>query len=74
MARYNPVECFMYYMYNKWDLAESRHVFGQDLGTYIFGKWVETTSYHDNLYWYGELDKECRNKLFERAMELYSQQ
>lgn len=72
MAKNNDIECFMYYMYNRWSLSESKHVFGDDLGTHIYGKWVKLTSHHDTLYWYGELDKDCRNKLANRAKELYS--
>lgn len=71
MAKYNGVECFMYYMCNKWSLSEAKHVFGNDLGTHIYAKWVELTSRHDTLYWYGELDKNCRNKLADRAIEIY---
>lgn len=73
MAKYNEVECFMYYMYNKWNLSEAKHVFGEDLGTHIYNKWVGKHEYsHDvTMSWYGDLDTSCRNKIYKRAIELY---
>ena len=69
--RYNDVECFMYYMCNSWNLEESKRLFGDSLGAHIFFKYAATRSYADTLYWYGELDKECRDKISNRAIELY---
>jgi hypothetical protein len=74
MAKYNEVECFMYYMCNKWDLNEARTIFGDNLGYHVFGKWVEITSDHEHcdvLDWYGSLDKDCRDRIYNRAVELY---
>jgi len=74
MAKNNDIECFMYYMYNRWSMTESKHIFGDDLGLHIYNKWLEKQEYsHDvNISWYGDLDKTCRNKVLERAKELYS--
>lgn len=75
MAKYNEVECFMYYMYNRWNLNESKKLFGNDLGTHIFNKWTGKREYsHDQtMSWYGDLDKKCRDKLLERAKEIYGE-
>lgn len=69
----NPVECFMYYMYNRWCINEAHLLFGKSLGDHIYAKWTEKTEYSNdqNMSWYGDLDKTCRNKLYERAIELY---
>lgn len=74
MAKYNEVECFMYYMYNKWDIYESIRLFGEDLGHHIFFKFTQKSEYsHDQtMSWYGDLDKKCRDKIYNRAIELYS--
>lgn len=74
MANYNDVECFMYYMYNRWCLDESIALFGERLGEHIFKKFVNEREYSHNqtMSWYGELDKTCRDKLYARAKEIYS--
>ena len=73
MANYNDVECFMYYMYNRWCLDESVSLFGERLGNHIFDKWVHKSATHDQtMSWYGDLDKTCRDKLYARAKEIYS--
>lgn len=69
----NEVENFMYYMYNKWCLSEARYLFGEMLGDHIFNKWTCKVEYsHDQtMSWFGDLDKECRQKVVDRANELY---
>jgi len=65
------IENFMYYMFNRWSLEEAKKVFGDDLGTHIYGKWQDTD---DTLIWFGWLDKECRRKISDRANEIYNKQ
>ena len=60
----------MLYVYNKWGINEAHLLFGKNLGDHIFGKWIEHLS--DKLYWYAELDNECRQKIVDRANELYN--
>ena len=68
----NYVECFMYYMYNRWCLDESVLLFGENLGNHIYGKWIHKANTHDQtMSWYGELDKSCRDKIYDRAIEIY---
>lgn len=64
----NEVTNFMLYMYNRWNVYEANKVFGDSLGKHIWGKWLERT---DSLIWYSELDNECRQKLVDRANEIY---
>ena len=73
MAKYNDVECFMYYMYNRWCLEESVSLFGELLGNHIFNKWTGKCEYsHDQtMSWYGDLDKTCRDMVYARAKEIY---
>lgn len=65
----NEVTNFMYYMYNKWDECEAKVVFGDMLGEHIFNKWVQHQ--RNEMRWYAELDTLCRNKVVQRANELY---
>ena len=65
----NEVTNFMYYMFNKWNVNEAKLLFGENLGSHIFDKWQH---YTDQLYWYAELDNECRQKIVDRANELYN--
>lgn len=71
MAKYNDVECFMYYMCNKWGLDEAKSLFGDNLGEHIYNKWL---GYSDSLTWYGSIDKECRGKIYNRALEIYGRE
>lgn len=70
MKNINQVTAFMYYIYNRWDLNEARFLFGNELGIHIFNKFNNV----DSLEFYGALDKECRNKLVRRAIELYEKE
>jgi hypothetical protein len=70
----NAVTNFMLYLFNKWCIGEAKKVFGNSLGEHIFSKWVhhrEGTKLGD-LYWYSELDNYCRQKIVDRANELYN--
>ena len=64
----NEVTKFMFYIYNRWNEYEAAKVFGDDLGAHIWSKWLDRT---DSLLWYSELDNECKQKLVDRANELY---
>lgn len=64
----NEVTKFMYYCFNKWNFAEAKAIFGENLGKHIWGKWIDRT---DSLIWYSELDNECKQKLVDRANEIY---
>lgn len=69
----NQVTDFMYYMYNRWSLDESKMLFGDNLGQHIYDKWLHhKQGSGGDLYWYSELDRDCRNKLVARAVEVYS--
>lgn len=72
--KYNEVECFMYYMYNVWCLKESIMLFGERLGSHIFNKWAGKCEYSldRTMSWYGDLDKKCRDKIYERAIDFYN--
>lgn len=70
----NEVTNFMYYMYNVWNIVEAKAVFGTNLGEHIYDKYIH---YHNSaglgdLYWYSELDENCRQKLVDRANEIYN--
>lgn len=68
----NQVTAFMLYMFNKWCIGEAKKVFGDNLGEHVFKKWVDLHCEMGTLYWYAELDKRCRKKIVERAIELYA--
>ena len=65
----NEVTNFMHYLYNKWGFYEAENLFGKSLGEHIWEKWLNRT---DSLLWYSELDNECRQKLVDRANEIYA--
>lgn len=65
----NSVTNFMLYIFNKWSESESKRLFGESLGNHIWEKW---TRKFDSLIWYSELDNNCRQKLVDRANEIYS--
>jgi hypothetical protein len=62
------VEAFGYYMYNKWNSYEATVVFGENLGSHIFDKWINN---RDVMMFFMNLDNECRKKLVERAEQFY---
>jgi len=72
----NEVTNFMYYMYNRWCIKEAQFLFGESLGNHIYAKWTEKRecSIDQNLSWYADLDRYCRQKLVDRANELYNNQ
>ena len=75
MKKNNEVESFMLYMFNRWCLDEAHLLFGESLGDHIYAKWTEKIEYSIDrtMSWYGDLDKKCRDKLYERAIELYGE-
>ena len=64
----NEVTNFMYYCFNRWSLDEACAIFGNDHGNHIWEKW---TGKFDSLIWYSELDDDCKQKLVDRANEIY---
>jgi len=70
----NEVTNFLYYMYNRWCINEAHFLFGKSLGDHIYAKWTEKIEYSidQNLSWYADLDKVCRQKIVDRANELYN--
>lgn len=69
----NLVTYFMWYMYNKWNAAEAKIIFGEILGNHIYKKWIDIVRYGDGdqLRFYANLDIVSRNKLVERALYYY---
>lgn len=63
----NEVTKFMFYMFNKWNEEEANNLFG-NLGHHIWSKYLDT---QDKLLFYANLDTECRQKLVNRANEIY---
>lgn len=55
--------------------TESKQVFGDSLGLHIYNKWLGKHEYsHDvTMSWYADLDTECRQKLVDRANEIYGE-
>lgn len=70
----NEVTNFMYYMFNKWSLEESKHIYGVMLGNHIWEKWNEVVRFGDGdqLRFYANLDNKCRQQIVYRANELYN--
>ena len=70
---YEIVKFFMLYMFNRWSLSEARLVFGETLGNHIYGKYQDMRrNGQDSLMWFGEIDDGCKEKLVERAMDVYT--
>ena len=67
----NEVTAFMFYMFNRWEIGEAKGLFGENLGRHIFDKWVGWGAGKE-LRWYSELDNGCRQKIVDRANELYN--
>ena len=65
----NEVTNFMYYIFNRWNMEEAKQLFGDSLGKHI---WKKYNKYNSHLYWYSELDNDCRQKLVDRANEIYA--
>ena len=64
------VTYFMWYVFNVWNIAESKAMFGYQLGIHIYKKYVEYR--RDVLRWYSELDTDCKTQLVNRAYEVYN--
>lgn len=71
---HNLVTYFAWYMFNKWSLDEATLVFGFELGNHIYLKWEEVVRHGDGdqLRFYCNLDTVCRNKLVQRALDIYN--
>lgn len=65
-----PILSFFMYMYNRWNFDESVEIFGENLGTHIFNKWVYAR--RDVGVFFTDLDTECQLKLQERAFSMYN--
>ncbi len=63
-----------YYLYNKWSLGESKKIFGKNLGLHVWERWNEVVRFGcgDHIYWFMNLDEGCRQKIVDRANELYN--
>lgn len=70
----NHVTAFMLYIYNKWCIGEAKKVFGEFLGEHIYSKFLYYRTNLGDLFWYSELDGTCRQKIVERAVELYGKE
>lgn len=57
-----------YYLFNRWTYAESLKVFGENLGSHIYDKWTDAK---DSLRFFSSLDRDCRQKILDRANEIY---
>lgn len=68
----NEVTAFMYYICNQWGIDEAKKVFGDNLGEHIYKKFEEHQNVLGALHWYAGLDEECRQKLVDRANEIYN--
>ena len=68
----NEVTNFMYYIFNRWSEGEAVHIFGENLGKHIFSKYVDYVQRHlGELRFYAELDNGCKQKMVDRANEIY---
>ena len=68
----NQVSNFTYYIFNSWSESEAIRIYGNSLGRHIWKKYVDYQERHlGELRFYAELDNVCRQKLVDRADELY---
>lgn len=70
---HNEVTHFMWYMYNHWSITEAKTIFGDNLGEHIWNKWLDSfeLSNDHTMYWYAQLDENCRNLIVEHSKTLY---
>jgi len=62
----------MYYLFNRWSEAEAVRIYGDNLGHHIWKKYIDYMNRQlGELRFYAELDNVCRQKLVDRADELY---
>ena len=67
----NDVTCFMWYVNERMTRSEMILVCGE-VGNHIYDKWVYARDHHlGDLWWYGELDDTCRQKIVDRAVQIY---
>lgn len=68
----NEVTNFMYYIFNRWTERESRMLFGDSLGEHVWKKYLcYMNSGFGELKFYAELDSACKQKMVDRANEIY---
>lgn len=67
------VTYYMWYMYNRWCQSEAVYLFGENLGKHIWKKYVYLRNTTENFFLelYAHMDEECKQKLVERAIEIY---
>lgn len=76
MDRNSELDCYLYYMWNRWDYSECRITFGRHLVDHIWSKWLSLcesdgrTGAAASIY--ALLDGEQRKKLVERAVRHYN--
>lgn len=67
------IDAFSYfsrYMFNVWSEKEAIAIFGQQLGEYLYAKWLQYDE--DALKWFDHLDFDNERKIIERAMTYYT--
>jgi len=64
------IENMMFYLFNKFNENESVFLFGKDLGTHLWNKFVIYK--FDGFRFFGECDNETRDILVERANKIYN--
>lgn len=63
----------MLYMFNRWCLSEAKLIFGETLGNHIYGKYRDgRRNGRDYMDWFADIDDTCKDKLVERAMDVYT--
>lgn len=72
----SELDCFLFYMWNRWDYSECRAIFGKHLVDHIWHEWLKLcesdgrTGAAASLY--AALDEDKRKKLSERAFKHYN--
>lgn len=64
----------VYYLCNQWSLDECRKMFGNELGRHVWERWNDVVRFGcgDQVYWFMNLDKGTRQRIVDRANELYN--
>ena len=65
----NDVSSFFYYMWNSWNKNECDEVF-DEMSDYIWDEWAINCHYNIDDF-YASIDKECQDKLVNRAISMY---
>jgi hypothetical protein len=71
----NQVTAFMFYMWNAWCEEECKLVWKDDFWPHFWNKWCHFCEEHSRFgaveEFYAELSNDNRNKLVQRALEVY---